>query len=79
MIDIDRHIGILELDIETLKKSNIFPYGLTEDKIKRLKEHGYVKVGELAEASEEQLKEIYRIGDKTTRRIKNVVEQAIWM
>lgn len=78
-IDYSRHIGILELDIEKLKKSNVFPYGLTEDKIKRLKEHGYEKVGELAEASEDQLKEIYRIGDKTTQRIKNVVEQAIWM
>ena len=78
-VDINRNIGILELDIETLRKSNIFPYGLTEDKIQRLREHGYGKVGELAEATEEQLMEIYRIGDKTTQRIKNVVDQAIWM
>ncbi|MEG0962587.1 MAG: hypothetical protein RSF88_06975 [Lachnospiraceae bacterium] len=78
-VDINRNIGILKLDIETLKKSNIFPYGLTEDKIQRLREHGYGKVGELAEATEEQLMEIYRIGDKTTQRIKNVVDQAIWM
>lgn len=78
-VDINRNIGILELDIETLRKSNIFPYGLTEDKIQRLREHGYGKVGELAEATEEQLMGIYRIGDKTTQRIKNVVDQAIWM
>lgn len=78
-IDVDRNIGILELDIDKLKKSNVFPYGLTDDKLQRLKEHGYKKVGELAEATEGQLKEIYMIGDKTVQRIRNVVEQAIWM
>lgn len=78
-IDIDRNIGILELDIDKLKKSDVFPYGLTDDKLQRLKEHGYKKVGELAEATEGELKEIYMIGDKTVQRIRNVVEQAIWM
>ena len=78
-IDVDRNIGILELDIDKLKKSNVFPYGLTDDKLQRLKEHAYKKVGELAEATEGQLKEIYMIGDKTVQRIRNVVEQAIWM
>ena len=78
-IDLGRHIGILELDIEKLKKSNVFPYGLTDDKIQRLKEHGYDKVGELADATEGDLREIYMIGEKTAQRIRNVVEQAIWM
>lgn len=78
-LDIQRNISILELDIETLKKSNVFPYGLTEDKLQRLKEHGYHNIGELAEATESQLKEIYMIGDRTIQRIRNVVEQAIWM
>lgn len=78
-IDVNLNLGILEFDIEKLKKSNIFPYGLTEDKIQRLKENGYQNVGQLAEATEQQLKEIYRIGDRTVERIKNVVEQAIWM
>ena len=78
-IDVDRNIGVLELDVDKLKKSNVFPYGLTDDKLQRLKEHGYKKVGELAEATEGQLKEIYMIGDKTVQRIRSVVEQAIWM
>lgn len=78
-IDINRNLGILDMDIEKLKKSNVFPYGLTDDKIQRLKEKGYQTVGQLAEATEAQLMEIYRIGDKTVERIKNVVDQAIWM
>lgn len=78
-IDVERNLGILDLDIEKLKKSNVFPYGLTDDKIQRLKANGYQTVGQLAESSEMQLKEIYRIGDRTIERIKNVVDQAIWM
>lgn len=78
-IDVERNLGILDLDIEKLKKSNVFPYGLTDDKIQRLKANGYQTVGQLAESTEMQLKEIYRIGDRTIERIKNVVDQAIWM
>lgn len=78
-IDVERNLGILELDIEKLKKSNVFPYGLTDDKIQRLKANGYQTVGQLAESTEMQLKEIYKIGDRTIERIKNVVDQAIWM
>ena len=78
-IDVERNLGILDLDIEKLKKSNVFPYGLTDDKIQRLKLNGYKTVGQLAESTEMQLKEIYRIGDRTIERIKNVVDQAIWM
>ena len=78
-VDIERNLGILDFDIEKLKKSNVFPYGLTEDKIQRLKSSGYETVGQLAEATETQLREIHRIGYATVVRIKNVVEQAIWM
>ncbi|KNZ40472.1 ATP-binding protein [Acetobacterium bakii] len=78
-IDVANNLGILDLEIEKLKKSNVFPYGLTDDKINRLKLNGYVTVGELASCSEEKLKQIDRIGDRTVYRIKNVVDQAIWM
>lgn len=72
-------LGILDLDISELKKSAVFPYGLTDDKIQRLKENGYNKVGQLASATHEELLKIYRVGDRTIERIRNVVEQAIWM
>ena len=78
-IDIENNLGILDFDIAKLKKSNVFPYGLTEDKIERLKAEGYDTVGQLAECTESDLKKIYRIGDRTAERIKNVVDQAIWM
>ncbi len=77
--DIRHNLSILDLDIDRLKKSNVFPYGLTEDKIQRLKQNGYKTVGQLAESTEDQLKGIDRIGDRTIERIKNVVDQAIWM
>ena len=78
-IDITRNLDILDFDIEKLKKSNVFPYGLTDDKIKRLKNHGYETVGQLAEAKDIELYNIHMIGIATIERIKNVVDQAIWM
>lgn len=78
-IDIKKNLGILDFDIERLKKSVVFPYGLTEDKIARLQAEGYCTVGRLAECTETDLRKIYRIGDRTVERIKNVVDQAIWM
>lgn len=78
-IDVENNLGILDFDIEKLRKSNVFPYGLTEDKIERLKAEGYCTVGQLAECTESDLRNIHRIGDRTVERIKNVVDQAIWM
>ena len=78
-IDLEKNLEILDLGSEELRKSKVFPYGLTEDKIARLKATGYLTVGQLAEAKEEDLKQIDRIGIWTVKRIKNVVEQAIWM
>ena len=72
-------LEMLDMDIEKLKKSPAFPYGLTDDKINRLKGENINTVGELADCSKERLKEISRIGDVMADRIRNVVEQAIWM
>lgn len=78
-IDVEKNLGILDFAIERLRKSKIFPYGLTEDKVMRLKDAGYHTVGELAACPEKDLKKIYRVGENTVIRIKNVVDQAIWM
>lgn len=78
-VDIDNSVGILDLDIQKLEKSNAFPYGLTVDKINRLKEENICTVGQLAECSKTRLKQIYMIGDAMADRIRNTVEQAIWM
>ena len=78
-INIDNNLGILNYDIGKLKKSNVFPYGLTDDKIEKLKAEGYLTVGQLAECTENDLRRIYGIGDRSVEKIKNVVDQAIWM
>jgi len=78
-IDINNNLGILDFDIEKLKKSNVFPYGLTGDKINKLRQEGYQTVGQLAGCEKEDLKSIYGIGDRSAEKIKNAVDQAIWM
>ncbi len=78
-VDVNKNLGILEFDIDRLRKSKVFPYGLTEDKITRLKAAGYDTVGHLAECNQAELMRIDRIGEIFAARIKNVVEQAIWM
>lgn len=77
--DSNQEIGILNLPIAVLRKSKIFPNGLTEDKIQRLEARGWNTVGEVAEKTDTELQEIEMIGPKTVTRIKNTVEQAIWM
>ncbi len=78
-IDVSNNLGILGFDIDKVRKSNVFPYGLTEDKISRLKGAGYNTVGQLAECTKKELQEIHGIGERTINKIKNVIDQAIWM
>lgn len=77
----DKELGVLSLEIDKLKKSKVYPYGLTDDKISRLKNSEFAlnTIGELADANEEQLRTIVGIGDSWSHRIHNVVAQAIWM
>jgi hypothetical protein len=77
--DTSQDISILNLSISKLKKSKAFPYGLTDAKIERLTAQGWKTVGELAEKSEEELCRLEMVGPKTALRIKNTVDQAIWM
>jgi hypothetical protein len=72
-------LGILLKPIETLAKSNAYPYGLTEAKIDVLKEAGIDTVGDLAAASDDRLLSLWGVGDVFLRRFRNVVGQAIWM
>lgn len=72
-------LGILSKPIEALAKSPIYPYGLTADKINKLKAGGINNVGELARAEDAKLHAIEGIGVRTVAKIGNVVMQAIWM
>lgn len=75
----DAELGILQMSIDHLGRSNAYPYGLTENKIDILTRAGYATIGALAEASHADLMELDTVGEVTAERIKIVVQQAIWM
>ena len=72
-------LSILNREISVLAQSRAYPYGLTQNKISRLTEAGLAIVGELAAASDEDLLDLDTIGPVALARIRNVVNQAIWM
>ncbi|MFM9265446.1 hypothetical protein [Tychonema sp. BBK16] len=75
----DGEMLIFNEDISKLKKSNAYPYGLTQDKIDILKAADYNTVSALAEASDKSLLALNNIGEETLKRIRSTVAQAIWM
>lgn len=75
----DADLRILDLNINMLEKSDIYPYGLTKNKIDKLKDAGFQTIGQLAEAKDHELLRIDTIGSKSLGRIRDVVYQAIWM
>ncbi|AWS52289.1 hypothetical protein [Providencia rettgeri] len=75
----ESNLAIFSKDIDVMKKSNAYPYGLSDSKIQLLKGAGYSTVGALSEATNRELKNITGIGPATILRIRNVLGQAIWM
>lgn len=55
------------------------PYGLSDHKIQLLHDAGYRTVGDLIDAPDDDLDDVYGIGEVTLLRIRNVLGQAIWM
>ncbi|WP_157085363.1 hypothetical protein [Methylobacterium sp. Leaf99] len=72
-------LSILDKDVSVLAKSPAYPYGLTEDKISRLKNERIETVCDLAKATDQELDAIDGIGKATIKRMRNVVFQAVWM
>jgi hypothetical protein len=70
---------ILGMPVDILAKSPSYPYGLTEQKIGRLKDAGIETVGALATASDNKLLAIEGVGEVFLDRFRSVVGQAIWM
>lgn len=75
----DHGLTILTYDIEQLKVSKAYPYGLTDKRITVLRENDINTVGDLADASNNKLLSLDTIGEKYLQRIRNVIGQAIWM
>lgn len=74
-----KDLGILELPVDVLRKSKVYPYGLTDFRIQTLTDNGIMTIDDLAGTSDEQLLQLETIGDYWVRRIRSVIGQAIWM
>jgi len=75
----DRDLEILGKGVEVLAKSRAYPYGLTEDKITRLKANNIRTVRELIATSDDRLLAIDMVGIATVKRMRDVSYQAVWM
>lgn len=72
-------LAIFSEPVSVLRKSQIYPYGLSDQKVEALATHGFATVGDLASASDTELDAVPTVGDAAIRRIRNVLGQAIWM
>jgi hypothetical protein len=75
----EQGLAILDRPLSALAKSPAYPYGLTQDLIGRLTDAGLETVGQLAAAEDRRLDDIDYVGSVTIKRIRAVVQQAIWM
>lgn len=70
---------ILNHSIETLRKSSIYPYGLTGAMVESLLTGGYTTIRDASAATDQQLDDLKGIGSAKVARIRNVIGQAVWM
>ena len=72
-------LSILKEKIDSLKKSNIYPYGLTDNKIQILVGNGIHTIEDLAMKTDEEILALPQVGAETLKRFRSTVNQAIWM
>ncbi|XSC43199.1 hypothetical protein ACF1BQ_034915 [Bradyrhizobium sp. RDT10] len=75
----EQGLAILERPVTALAKSPAYPYGLTQDLIGKLRDANLETVGQVAVADDRTLDDIDYVGSATIKRIRAVVQQAIWM
>lgn len=72
-------LGILHAGIDEIAKGKVYPYGLTPTKIDCLKAGGFMVIGDLLKASDEDLSSVEGIGQATVRKVRELCYQAVWM
>ena len=77
--EIEVPLDILTRAIERLQTGQAIPYGLTPLMITALANGDYKTVKDVVKVPMEKLKQLPLIRDAKARRIRNAVEQAIWM
>jgi len=72
-------LSILKEKINSLKQSNVYPYGLTDSKIKILLDNNIHTVEDLAMKTNQEIMALPQVGVETLKRFRSTVNQAIWM
>jgi hypothetical protein len=70
---------ILDEPVDCLKKSLVYPFGLSDRMLEKLHTAGINSVRGLYEAPDDRLDDIEYIGEYRIRLLRNVVAQAIWL
>ena len=72
-------LSILKEKISSLMKSNVYPYGLTDNKIQILLNNGIDTIEDLAMKTDDEILALPQVGVETLKRFRSTVNQAIWM
>jgi hypothetical protein len=75
----DTDLEIFDEPVAALRRSQAYPYGLTDALIARLHEGNIYTVGQLYSATEEELDALHYVGEIRVKQMKNLVSQAIWL
>jgi hypothetical protein len=75
----DQEPDILNDPIETLRKSRIYPYGLTDNMTTSLRDGGFITIRDACDSTDQRLDDLPGIGAAKVTRIRNVIGQAVWM
>ncbi|PCE68583.1 hypothetical protein [Salinivibrio sp. YCSC6] len=75
----EHELDILNKEISILKKSNAYPYGLTDYMVGLLDQNDIKTLEDLVNTSDDVLLAYPQIGPQTLKRVRSTVNQAIWM
>lgn len=75
----EHELDILNKKVSILKKSNAYPYGLTDYMVGLLDGNGIKTLEDLVNTSDDVLLSYPQIGPQTLKRVRSTVNQAIWM
>lgn len=75
----EHELDILNKEIHILKKSNAYPYGLTDHMVGLLDQNGIKRLEDLVNTPDKVLLDYPQIGPQTLKRVRSTVNQAIWM
>lgn len=79
VVNAPQDMDVLGLPISSLLRSKVYPYGLTPHIAQLLSDAGVKTVEDVAKRTDGEIDDIPGIGVQYVKRIRAVVDQAIWM